>query len=74
MHTLGIAHNNIRPTNIMMDGDMPIIIDFASTLSFGKGLAGWRAGSQPWIPPEAIASDEYNDHYAAQQIYHWLRA
>ncbi|KAK0390745.1 hypothetical protein NLU13_0248 [Sarocladium strictum] len=73
MHTLNIAHNNIRPENVMMDGDMPIIIDFASTLEFGAKLAGWRCGSQPWIPPEAKQSDEYNDHYAAQQIYHWLR-
>lgn len=73
MHTLSIAHNNIRPSNIMMDGDNPIIIDFASTLNFGESLAGWRCGTQPWIPPKATVSDAYNDHYASQQIYHWLR-
>lgn len=73
MHTLDIAHNNIGPDNIMMDGDMPIVIDFAATLDYGVSLAGYRHGVPPWLPPEAKQSKDYNDYYAALQVYHWLR-
>lgn len=73
LHSLGLAHNNIHPTNIMMQGDNPIIIDFHSTLKFGASLEGSRPGLPPWIPPKVLLSDAYNDHYAAVQVYHWLR-
>jgi serine/threonine protein kinase len=73
LHALGFAHNNIHPTHIMMDGENPVLIDFGSTLAFGQRLDGWRAGSEPWIPPKARISDAYNDYYGVTQIYHWLR-
>lgn len=74
LHSMGLAHNHIHPTNIMLrDDDQPVIIDFSSVLAHGQALEGWGAGAPPWIPPEATKSDEYNDHYALQQIYHWLR-
>jgi serine/threonine protein kinase len=56
IHSLGLAHNDINPDNIMIaeDGKAPILIDFGSCAPFGKplqslGTAGWYEERQKGI-------------------------
>jgi serine/threonine protein kinase len=46
LHSLGLAHNDINPDNIMVKNGLPILIDFGSCQVFGKhlqslGTPGW---------------------------------
>lgn len=47
LHSLGLAHNDLNPYNIMLDKyERPILIDFGSCKPFGKrimegGTSGW---------------------------------
>ncbi|KAI0117924.1 kinase-like domain-containing protein [Nemania sp. FL0031] len=38
MHDLGLVHNDINPSNILMNGNDPVIIDFDSTMPEGQLL------------------------------------
>lgn len=38
LHSLGLVHNDINPSNIMIDGDRAIIIDFGSCRKIGESL------------------------------------
>lgn len=55
LHSLGWAHNDLNPTNVMIDdsgtgGSMPVLIDFGSAREVGmllgtsRGTAGWYDG------------------------------
>lgn len=67
MHGLGLIHNDINPTNIMMDGvgdDMkPIVIDFDSCKKEGDKL-GPKFG---WTVDDEYAKRE-NDEYGISKI------
>nr|POE93454.1 serine/threonine-protein kinase ppk4 [Quercus suber] len=59
LHSLGLAHNDINPTNICIDLDQkPVIIDFDSCLPFGEdmikgpGLEAIRSGERPKSDPQ----------------------
>lgn len=47
MHALGLIHNDLNPSNIMMDGESPVIIDFDSCKREGDKL-GLKAGTVGW--------------------------
>ena len=47
MHKLGLVHNDLNPSNIMMDGDNPVIIDCDSCKREGDEL-GSKAGTDGW--------------------------
>ncbi len=48
LHSLGLAHNDIHPENIMMDPDStPVLIDFGSCQPFGKRLV--TRGTEGWV-------------------------
>ena len=69
LHALGLSHNDINPTNIMLDNeDMPIIIDFDSCqregeLSFGVGTLGWTNGVGNGM------SRRENDEFGLKQLH-----
>jgi serine/threonine protein kinase len=45
LHSLGLAHNDLNPTNIAVDGDDdPILLDFGSCRRFGEHLSGGTNG------------------------------
>ncbi len=54
-HSLGIAHNDINPSNIMLDDeDHPIVADFGGCRPFGEdlvelGTPGWNDGFDPGV-------------------------
>ncbi|KAK0613103.1 hypothetical protein B0T17DRAFT_542816 [Bombardia bombarda] len=47
MHKLGLVHNDLNPSNIMMDGDNPVIINFDSCKREEDEL-GSKAGTDGW--------------------------
>lgn len=67
MHDLGLVHNDLNPSNIMMDGEHPVIIDFDSCKREGSKL-GPKMGSHGWT----IDGEEYakrdNDFYSLCKI------
>ncbi|KAF2272407.1 uncharacterized protein EI97DRAFT_208667 [Westerdykella ornata] len=63
MHKLGLVHNDLTPTNIMMDGDNPVIIDFDSCKREGDGL-GSKAGTDGWTLDGQDRAMQENDLYS----------
>jgi serine/threonine protein kinase len=40
LHSLELIHNDINPSNLMLDGNEPVIIDFGSCRRKGASLEG----------------------------------
>jgi tRNA A-37 threonylcarbamoyl transferase component Bud32 len=47
MHKLELVHSDLNPSNLMVDGDNPVIIDFDSCKREGDEL-GSEAGTDGW--------------------------
>jgi serine/threonine protein kinase len=47
LHSLDLIHCDINPSNILMDGDTPVIVDFDSCRDKGEKL-GMKAGTENW--------------------------
>jgi serine/threonine protein kinase len=68
--TLGLVHNDINPTNIMLcDTGDPVTIDFDSCLPIGQEIGSRKGGTFGWTskPPPTIAVPE-NDLYGLTLI------
>ncbi|KAE8146850.1 kinase-like domain-containing protein [Aspergillus avenaceus] len=75
LHALGWAHNDLTPTNILVNGDcMPVLIDFGGCQPIGSRLKYIR-GTKEWIDGEIedyVTSDEQHDLSALDKISSWL--
>ena len=71
LHELGFIHNDLNPSNIMMDGDDPIIIDFDYSKREGEEL-GWKQGTPGWAKEDLRYTDRDNDFYSISKIRKWL--
>jgi serine/threonine protein kinase len=67
MHDLGLVHNDLNPSNIMMDGDNPVIIDFDSCKREGDKL-GSKAGTCGWTLDGEDYARRENDLYSLSKI------
>jgi serine/threonine protein kinase len=67
LHSLGLAHNDINPSNIMFDGDELVIIDLGSCRSIGEGRGG---GTYEWCDEKVQLSPENDSN--ALEIRIWL--
>ncbi|KAI1735315.1 kinase-like domain-containing protein [Xylaria scruposa] len=65
MHDLGLVHNDLNPTNIMIDGGNPVIIDFDSCKPEGEELM--KGGTCEWSTDETH-SKRTNDYYSLSKI------
>lgn len=72
LHSLGLAHNDLNPMNILLNkDDQPVIIDFGSCKEFGEQLVS--AGTPGWIDDdEYMVSARENDEAALLKIESWL--
>ncbi|KAJ7161730.1 kinase-like domain-containing protein [Mycena filopes] len=71
LHSLGFAHNDINPNNIMVSADgRPIIIDFDSSLELGKPLEN-KGASPDWQYPGSTSAEQ-NDLWALAHLREWL--
>lgn len=71
LHSLGLAHNDLNPSNILIDKENnPVIIDFDSCRKFGQRLVS--AGTPGWMHEDYEYSERRNDEEALQRIEAWL--
>ncbi|KAF5671429.1 serine threonine kinase [Fusarium heterosporum] len=67
LHSLGFAHNDINPHNIMLDaGDNAIIIDFDSCKPIGETMI--KGGTPDWCVENSWISSPENDFYGLNKI------
>ncbi|CAG8924062.1 unnamed protein product [Penicillium salamii] len=71
LHSLGLVHNDINPSNIMIDGDRAIIIDFGSCRKIGESLED-VGRTYEWYDGEVQQSLPENDLKALEEIRIWL--
>lgn len=72
LHRLGLIHNDLNPTNIMMNGDSPVLIDFDSCKQVGRKL-GLKAGTIGWAKTDVTVAKPENDDYGVAKLEEWLR-
>jgi serine/threonine protein kinase len=74
LHSLGLVHNDLNPSNIMFDElDEPVIIDFGSCRRIGESLDTTGAGqTDAWHDPANDVVLEKNDSDAFEELKSWL--
>lgn len=71
LHSLRLAHNDLNPTNIGLDGDdNPSIFDFGSCKKFGEQLLS--GGTYGWVDEDYSTSAQHHDESALDKIEAWL--
>jgi len=72
LHALGFVHNDITPSNIMLDeGDTPIFIDFESCRAIGESLEG-VGRTYEWYDHEIQTAGPSNDLDALAEMEAWM--
>lgn len=70
IHSLGLAHNDINPHNIMVKDGMPVLIDFGACQPFGGRLQS--VGTPGWCMDDIRTSELKHDTYGLQKVREWL--
>jgi len=71
LHSLGLIHCDINPTNILTNGDAPVICDFDSCRREGEKL-GFKAGTMGWTSEDFEFARPENDQYGLSKIRDFL--
>ncbi|KAL4783419.1 kinase-like domain-containing protein [Aspergillus varians] len=71
LHTLGLAHNDINPQNIMLRNGEPVLIDFDSCQPFGKRLQS--LGTEGWYEKPFFTSEKEHDVYSLGKLQQWIQ-
>lgn len=73
LHSLGLAHNDISPDNIMLSKDnAPIVIDLGSSAPFGAHIES--GGTTGWYDEELLfRSSEKHDLFALDRLREWMK-
>ncbi|KAJ7244645.1 hypothetical protein B0H12DRAFT_805568 [Mycena haematopus] len=72
LHSLGYAHNDLNPTNVVLDKHaLPVIIDFDSCQKFGVSLTDKKAGTIDWEYNSDVSLPQ-NDFDALAIVRKWL--
>lgn len=72
LHKLGLVHNDINPSNIIIDAEnVPRIIDFDSCQKLGQPL-GSKSGTIGCFKEGAELAQAENDHYSLSKIRDYL--
>jgi serine/threonine protein kinase len=71
LHGLGLVHCDINPTNIVMNREEPVIVDFDSCRPMGERL-GLKAGTKGWTREDLTSAQQEIDDDGILKIQHWL--
>lgn len=71
LHSMGLAHNDINPDNIMFHNKSPILIDFGSCQPFGKLLQSF--GTPGWYKEAFRTSEKCHDTFSLGKLREWLK-
>ncbi|CAL3971506.1 unnamed protein product [Diplocarpon coronariae] len=71
VHSLGLAHNDINPDNIMIKNGSPVLIDFGSCQPFGMRLQS--LGTEGWYEKAFFTSEEEHDVYSLTKLRAWIQ-
>lgn len=72
LHSLGLIHNYINPSNIMFDGDTLVLIDFGSCRPKGGDIS-MVGRTYEWYDDKINVAISENDLNALEEISSWLR-
>lgn len=71
VHGAGVLHRDVKPSNVLMEGRTPILIDFGlARVSDDPRLtrAGWLLGTPGYLAPEVLHGDEPSP---AADVHSW---
>ncbi|KAF5572760.1 hypothetical protein FPANT_12841 [Fusarium pseudoanthophilum] len=71
LHQIGLIHNDLNPANIMLDGDIPVIIDFGSCRLRGEKM-GDKRGTFGWELEEVELAAPENDFYSLEKSKEYI--
>lgn len=72
IHSLGLAHNDISPLNIMVGEDgLPVLIDFGSCAPYGQRLQS--LGSPGWCEKLFYTSEKDHDDFSLRKMRTWIQ-
>ncbi|QRV75863.1 kinase domain protein [Ceratobasidium sp. AG-Ba] len=74
LHSLGLVHNDINPTNIMVDENgRGVLVDYDSCRPDGEEIPlGCKGGTMGWCP-DTDMSERNNDFRGIDKVEEWLR-
>ena len=71
VHSVGVLHRDVKPTNVLMEGRSPVLIDFGlARVAEDPRLtqAGWLLGTPGYLAPEILYGD---DASPASDVHAW---
>ena len=71
VHSVGVLHRDVKPTNVLMEGRSPVLIDFGlARVAEDPRLTqtGWLLGTPGYLAPEILYGD---DPRPASDVHAW---